>query len=101
MPLHSQTSCWDILFQLPLLTRHSWHFYSASISTPVAMPYCSPFVSIVALFSVVLAVNESICAISTGAVKCLITGKTEACALRKLDSQNDAIRLGGVMSCSV
>lgn len=33
------------------------------------------------------AVNESICAISTGAVKCLITGKTGACELRKLDAQ--------------
>lgn len=101
MPLNSQSPCWDSLFQLPLLTRHSWHFYSASISTPVAMPYCNLFVSIVALFAVVLAVNESICAISPGAVKCLITGKTGACVLRKLDAQNDATGLGGVMSCRI
>lgn len=65
------------------------------------MPYCSVFVSIVALLSVVLAVNESICAISTEAVKCLITGKTGACALWQPDAQNDATRLGGVMSCSI
>lgn len=65
------------------------------------MPHCNLFVSIVALFSVVLAVNESICAISTGAVKCLIAGKTGACVLRKLDAQNDATILGGVMLCSI
>lgn len=62
------------------------------------MPYCNLFVSIVALFSVVLAVNESICAISTGAVKCL-TGKTGVCALGKVDAQNDATRFGEGVSC--
>lgn len=87
--LNSHSPCWDFLFQLSLLIRHSWHFYSASSSTPVALPYCSLFISIVALFSIV---NESIHAISSGAVKYLITGQRGACSLRKLDAQNGITR---------
>lgn len=86
MQLNSQSPCWDFLSLWPLFTRHSWHFYSASIPTPVAKPSCNLPVSTVTVFCCA-AVNESIFAISTGAVKYLITGKTGAYELRKLDTQ--------------